>query len=63
MSRDEKIELAMDIWDSIPDEEKPGLTEAQKQEIDRRMRRIENGEEKFYTWEEVKAKIGNNSKA
>ena len=33
------------------------LSEEQKQEIDRRLERIENGEAKLFSWEDVKQEI------
>ena len=57
LSIDGKIQLAMDIWDSIADESKPDLTEEQKQMLDDRLEEIESGKAKFYTWEEVKEKL------
>ncbi len=37
LSVDEKIQLAMDIWDSFEDEDKPHLTVKQKLMIDERL--------------------------
>jgi putative addiction module component (TIGR02574 family) len=57
LSVDERIQLVMDIWDDIADEDKPGLTDEQKADLDERLREMEAGNTKFYTWEEVKARI------
>ena len=54
----ERIELVQDLWDSIaavPDEVK--LTEAQKQELDRRLQEYHKNPAAGSAWEEVKASI------
>jgi len=56
LSVDERIQLAMDIWDDIAEEDKPGLTEEQKHMLDEGLKEIESGNAKFYTWEEIKTK-------
>ena len=38
-------------------EEEFELTEAQKKELDKRLQRYKEGKMKFYTWEEVEAKL------
>lgn len=50
--------LALD-YDFLKIEEMPDeqINEDEKQEIDRRLTRIENGEAKFLSWEEVKRDI------
>jgi putative addiction module component (TIGR02574 family) len=57
LSLDEKIQLAMDIWDSIPDIEKDILTDEKKLMLNERLQAIEVGNATFYTWDEVKAKL------
>jgi len=55
----EKIELAMDLWDSIPpgSDDLPGLTDAQKAEIDRRLAEHERDPGRIKPWEEVRASL------
>lgn len=55
----ERIQLAEDLWDSIleqPDE--LPLTDAQKQELDRRLERYQQDPTIGSTWEEVKQRLG-----
>ncbi|MCY7409326.1 MAG: addiction module protein [Chitinophagales bacterium] len=35
------------------------LTDWQKEELERRLKKIEDGKETFYTWEEVKQRLHN----
>lgn len=54
----ERIQLVEDIWDTIAAEpESLPLTEAQKQELDRRLEAYYQDPEAGVTWEELKAKI------
>jgi len=54
----ERIQLVEDIWDTIASEpENLALTEAQKQELDRRLEAYQRDPEAGVTWEELKAKI------
>ena len=54
----ERIQLVEDIWDTIADEpESLALTDAQKQELDRRLKAYHQNPEAGITWEELKAKI------
>jgi putative addiction module component (TIGR02574 family) len=58
LSIPERILMVENIWDSIAAEnENIELTAAQKKELDRRLEKLEKGEGKFSTWEEVKARI------
>ncbi|UIE38869.1 addiction module protein [Leptodesmis sichuanensis] len=55
----ERIQLAEDLWDSIleqPDE--LPLTDAQKQELDRRLESYQQDPTIGSTWEEVKQRLG-----
>lgn len=56
LSVDDRIQLAMDIWDDIADEDKPGLTDEHKADLDERLKEIESGNSKSITLEEIKAK-------
>ena len=53
LSVNEKLFLLDKIWKSI-DEEKIKITPQQKKELDKRLKRIEKGQTKFYSWAEVK---------
>lgn len=58
LSVDERIALVQEIWDSIAAEvERFPLTEAQKQEIDRRLAAHEANPEAAIPWEQVEAEI------
>jgi putative addiction module component (TIGR02574 family) len=61
LSVPERILLVQDIWDSIADEPEawPPLTQAQLDEIDRRIDAHEANPEAGCSWEEVKARIQN----
>ncbi len=54
----DRIALVQEIWDSIAatPEEVP-LTEAQKQEFDRRLADLETNLESVLTWQEIKVKV------
>lgn len=55
----ERIQLAEDLWDSILDNpEELFLTEAQEQELDRRLERYQQDPSSGSTWEEVKQRLG-----
>jgi putative addiction module component (TIGR02574 family) len=55
----ERIELAMDLWDSIPpnSDDWPPLTDDQKAEIDRRLAEHERDPTRARPWEEVRARL------
>jgi putative addiction module component (TIGR02574 family) len=58
LSVEERIDLVLAIWDSIAVEQAyPNLTEAQKQELDRRISKSEENPEEVLTWEQVKASL------
>ena len=54
----ERIQLAADLWDSIldPHDEIP-LTDAQKQELDRRLEQYQQDPTAGSSWEEVKQRL------
>jgi putative addiction module component (TIGR02574 family) len=54
----ERIQLAEDLWDSIPPEgaDVP-LTEAQKAELDRRLEELERDPDAGEPWEVVRARL------
>ena len=49
----EKILLAQELWESVS-KEKLELSDAMKQELDRRISLVEENKTDFYTWEDVK---------
>ena len=54
----ERIQLAEDLWDSIPAEEADvPLTEAQKAELDRRLEDLEQDPDSGESWEVVRARL------
>ena len=57
LSIEERIQLVGEIWDSIADEEKFELTEAQRKEIERRMLSYRANRDDVTPWEVVKARI------
>jgi putative addiction module component (TIGR02574 family) len=56
-TRDKKIKLAQDVWDSIPDDEAFVLTPELKAELDRRLADYEANPNAGCSWEEVKARL------
>ena len=57
MSRDERLVLVQEIWDTIAKEPEPLLvTEAQRQELERRVAEDDAAPDDVVSWEEVKAR-------
>lgn len=57
LSDEERRQLAEELWDGFSDEEDyPPLTEAQKQELDRRVAELKAHPDRVVAWEEVKAR-------
>jgi putative addiction module component (TIGR02574 family) len=58
LSIDERLRLAEAIWESISSEPgQPELTEAQQQELERRLAAHTASPEDVVPWEEVKAQV------
>jgi putative addiction module component (TIGR02574 family) len=58
MSADERLQLVQEIWDSLADEvEVSPLTEAQRQEVDRRWAAHLANPEAAIPWAQVEAEI------
>jgi putative addiction module component (TIGR02574 family) len=58
---EDRIRLLQEIWDSIAAEQAyPELTDAQKQELDRRIADTESNPDNTLTWEEIRALIKKN---
>ena len=56
----ERIKLVDEIWDSIAEEQaQVEITEAQREEIDRRLLSYREGRERGIPWEVVKEKVQN----
>ncbi|MDJ0853154.1 MAG: addiction module protein [Myxococcota bacterium] len=57
---DERLELVQDLWDSIAAEceQKPfPLTEAQREELERRIRELDEHPERAIPWEEARERL------
>jgi putative addiction module component (TIGR02574 family) len=58
LSVPERIQLVEDLWDSIAaSADQIPLTEAQRQELDRRLDEYEAHPERVVSWEEVRSRI------
>ena len=58
LSVEERIRIVQVIWDSIATEQVyPDLTEAQQQELDRRIADYEVNPNNVLTWEEIKTSL------
>ncbi len=58
LSRDERIQLAQELWESVASQpEELELSEAQKQELDRRIDAYEKNPNTGTPWEEVLARL------
>ncbi|MHC5734003.1 addiction module protein [Nostoc sp.] len=58
LSVEDRIRIVQAIWDSIAAEQVyPDLTDAQKQELDRRTAEYDSNPDNVLTWEEIKASI------
>ena len=53
----ERIQLAEDLWDSLPEVSDVPLTEAQKAELDRRLDDLERNPDAGEPWEVVRARL------
>lgn len=55
----ERIQLAEDLWDSILEQQEEfPLSEAQKQELDKRLENYQGNPASGSSWEEVKKRLG-----
>lgn len=60
LSLEERINLVESIWDSIAEETTPAelkISQEEKEEIQRRYADFKKGNQKTYTWEEVKSYV------
>jgi putative addiction module component (TIGR02574 family) len=53
----ERIDLAVELWESIAPDEFPPLTDEQKLEIDRRWAAHQKNPERASPWEAVRARL------
>lgn len=56
LSAAEKILLVEQIWDSL-DSDEIQITDAQRQELDRRIALDKNGQMSWHTWSDVKSHL------
>ena len=55
----ERIQLAEDLWDSISEQQEEfPFSEAQKQELDKRLENYKRNPASGSSWEEVKKRLG-----
>ena len=57
LSVPERIQLAEDLWESIPESADIPLTEAQRVELDRRLEDLEQHPDDGEPWEVVRARL------
>ena len=53
----ERIQLAEELWDSIPESAEISLTDAQRAELDRRLEDLEQHPDAGEPWEVVRARL------
>jgi putative addiction module component (TIGR02574 family) len=53
----ERLELVHELWDSIQPADMPALTDAQVEEIERRMAEHERDPSRASSWDEVRARL------
>ena len=57
LSVEERLQLVGEIWDSIgPDIEQQPLTQAERDELERRLKLLDENPSKVVPWEDVKAR-------
>jgi putative addiction module component (TIGR02574 family) len=57
LSTAERLSLISELWDSVANEDVP-LTQAQRDELDRRLSTFEADAAQAVSWETVKAELG-----
>jgi len=57
LTTDDKLALVEEIWDSIPDADAAPLTEAQREELERRIADHEANPNDVVPWDDVKASV------
>lgn len=56
-TKQDKLDLAKELWDEVHDEVDFSLTEEQKSELDRRLRKYRENPDNTIAWENVKRKL------
>jgi putative addiction module component (TIGR02574 family) len=54
---DERVEIALELWDSVDEKDLPPLTPEQMEEIDRRIAEHERDPSRAIPWEEVRDRL------
>lgn len=57
LTPEEKIDLAVELWDSIAQDEFPPISDELKHELDRRLEEHQKDPSRASTWEEVKERL------
>jgi putative addiction module component (TIGR02574 family) len=57
LTPDERIDLAEELWDSLAEDQAPAMTEAQGEELDRRLAAYREDRDPGRPWEEVLREI------
>jgi putative addiction module component (TIGR02574 family) len=57
LSAGDQLRLVNEILDNLADRPEPTLTEAQRNELDRRVALLDAGASKLSNWEEVEARV------
>lgn len=57
LSPAERVRLISEIWDSLPEQPPPDLTDAQGQELDRRLALMDADPTAIRPWAEVEARV------
>jgi putative addiction module component (TIGR02574 family) len=57
LSPAERLEIVEEIWDSIPPQDLPTLSEEQKEELDRRYDALVREPGRGSSWEDVRARL------
>jgi putative addiction module component (TIGR02574 family) len=59
LPRDEQIELVEAVWDGlVANDAAPEVSDAQRQELDRRLDALEQAPTATLSWDEVRARVG-----
>jgi putative addiction module component (TIGR02574 family) len=53
----ERLEIVEELWDSIPPQDLPSLTDEQKEEIERRYQALVRDPSRGSTWEAARARL------
>ena len=56
LTPEQKLRLIEELWGSLSDDEIP-ITEAQKQELERRLADLESNPDKVVPWDEVRRRL------